>query len=689
MNQKSFLACAASALALLAACESSDPVSSAGSPSGTASVVTATPSAARLPGGAIVNSVSGAPADYPIVASTYAYGGFNPNAADAFNRKNANATLAQRGQYFVSAAAPGVDTLGYWRIPAEAARVGAGDRIDPRTPSLSATVLPQIVAPLVPLGAPATLSFFRPGAYAVGTGVNDYFRIRTALSGLTPGATYQLVLIQYRLTVNGELDQVDRILNGAVAEPDNLAVPPTSSAPNAPNTTPFDGTEEPTCAAGPSRTRNPYIVAEFTAALVGATEVDYCWRGGNFTFLGRSDDTPYDLPAYNYIEVWEGGYPADRIPTATNFPVLRIQAAQDVDAAGVPINNAYPPFPAPGMTTVANASGTPATAQNPYTSGATISYSVDRRAAFPLDTSTVTTTPDSLAFALTGGIRLPNQITGKVFNLDELGQNGVYKLWLINELGTVVKPATGTLTQATIVDDAPSYAAATTGAAEFKSGRDTLYFTLDPYATIDGTGTYADSLFFLLVTKESASGATTPSISQPMWVNIARIPGRGRFPAPGNLVFGSFNGKRSDVVRYVAQGSLIGGVLGDTNTFNDARIDVTLRGLMRPPKGYEYHGFLLQAEDAPVDLGVITGPGGESLADADVAAAGPNLTATGIVEARLEHRAGAAICNAETVGVYLYPKPEGSPDPRSSVFRFDIPEAVLLSGACNPPTAGR
>jgi len=689
MNQKSYLACAASALVLLAACESSDPVSSAGSPSGTASVVTATPSAARLPGGTIVNSIDDAPEGGPIIASTYAYGGFNPNAADAFSRKNSNATLAQRGQYFVSVAAPGVDTLGYWRIPAEAARVGAGDRIDPRTPTLSTTVLPQIVAPSTAPGAPATLALFRPGAYAVGTGVNAYFRIRTALSGLTPGATYQLVLVQYRLQVNGELDQVDRILNGTVAEPDNLVVPSTSSAPNEPNTTPFDGTEEPTCGEGPGRTTNPFVVAEFTATG-GVNDVDYCWEGGRFTFLGRSDDTPYDLPAYSYIEVWEGGYPADRVPTATNFPVLRIQAAQDVDLAGAPINNAYPPFPAPGMTTVANAGDeSPATADNPYTAGATISYRVDRRAAFPLDTSTATTTPDSLAFALTGGIRLPNQITGKLFNLDELGGTGVYKLWLINEAGTIVKPATGTLTQATIEDDAPVYAAPTTGAAEFKVGRDTLYFTLDPYAAIDGTGGYADSLFFLLVTKETAPGATTPSTSQPMWVNVARIPGRGRFGTPGNMVFGSFNGTRSDVVRYVAQGSLSGGVIGDTNTFSDASIDVTLRGLMRPPKGYEYHGFLLQAEGDPVDLGVLTGPGGESLADADVAAAGANLTATGIVEARLKYDAGAAICDAETAGIYLYPKPEGSPDPRSSVFRFDIPEAVLLSGACSAAAAGR
>jgi hypothetical protein len=678
MTHYKSLALAASAVALLAACESGDPVTAAGNATGTALLVSAVPSTATLPAGVVLTSAPSTPPAYYPAATTFAYAGFNGSFTNAFARKQTDATLAQRSQFFINTGL--LDTLNYYRFPAEVARVGTGDRIDPRTPALSATVVPQIVGDPNASGSPAALYVFRPGSYSVGEATNTYYRVRSAFTGLTGGATYQLVFVQYRDAVTGELDQEQRILNGAVTEPDVLT-PPTTSSPYAgePNTTPFDAAaEEPTCGTGPLRTNNPFIAAQFVADGGGAAFVDRCWEGGSFTFFGRSDDTPYDLPGYNYIELWEGGY-------GTGTPVLRIQVAQDVDPDGVPLNNAYPPFPAPGMTTVPNSSTTGPTAANPFNPAANFPK-VDRLAAFPMDTTTANNADPatSFAYSLPGAYRIPNVVTGKLFNLQALTA-GVYKLWLVNRDGSLFKPATGTLAEYTFPDGVPTAGQTVTGPIEFTSAIDTAYFTLDPYTTITGAPGAGDSLFNLVVTKEDAAGAGQPGASQPLWVSVARLPGVPGFgTAAGNLAFGTFSSR----LHFVPQGSLSGGVIGDTNSFRDARIDLKLTGLMRPPVGYEYHGFLLPSAAAAEDIGTILGPDGQPLTDADVTVGGP-VTETAIVSATLDHSFATAsgtpaICGYDGVAVYLVPK--GDVDaPVTAVFEAGIPGAVLGSPACAPP----
>jgi hypothetical protein len=654
-------ALALTALIALAACEHGDPVSQGGGPLGRATLVSSSPSSATLPSGTATSFTH--------------FGGFSTDIPDAFSRMPSTANQARRTQAF--ATFTGCCTVFEWYQ--NGARNASPELLDPRLPAIQSTtaVIDDPEGGYVDLYVPDPAAGFYPGA--------DYWEMYTpGFSGLTAGTQYQVVFVHYRLKVNGELDHVERMLTGAVTEPDEL-VKVSGEAAEA-NTDWSDAAPE-GCADYVSGA-NPFVIATQEADADGFVSFDKCWKANNGlwtlesfdvssrSMVGRNDNTAYDLPNYNYLEVWEGTY------GAAAGPVLRMQIAQDLDLNGKPIANAFAPFPAPATPFVA-------TGDPPIP---------DQEAEFPLSADVLAT--------LTGAIGVPDSVSVTATNVARLDQ-GVYKVWYLNPTTGAAKPAIGKYTRTL---DGVVQADSAVGTSTFQGGPGTITFTSGPYLT--DAGTYDDSLRFVVVTKEADAAAATPSGSQPLWQNIFKIPPGS---AGGSLFFGDFNSGTSRF-RFIPQGSLSGAVLGDTVPvtvtdtvegqvvqvrvleFQGSMLDVTMTGLTRPPEGYRYQAYLFTSRDesttpvtdsALVNIGGLKDRAGESLDDADVATASANISATRIEFAQLlydvarEEPAGDVICQYDRLRVYLEPKGRAVGDaPPTLIFNLALPGRVTTAFRC-------
>ena len=649
-------ALAVAALALLAACEHGDPVSEGGGPLGRATLISSTPSAASLPSGT--------------ATSFTRFGGFTTDIADAFSRQPTNATQARRTQAFI-----GIASFSAFEWFPDAGRNASPEMLDPRLPAIqSTTAMLDVDNGFMDLYTPNPASGY-PG---------DWWELYTVFAGLAANTQYQVAFVHYRLQVNGELDHVERLLTGTVTEPDSLVkVPGTAAEIN----TPWTDEAPVGCAPYPGPTANPFVVVTADADVDGFLAFDNCWLPGNGIYglstfdtqsqsmIGRNDNVAYDLPNYNYIEVWEGTYGAQA------GPVFRLQVAQDLDLSGKPIPNAFAPFPAPNVTGVAT--GTPPVA--------------DQQTAFPLTESVLAT--------LNGAIGVPDSVRVTVNNLARLEQ-GAYKVWYINPTTGAAKPAVGKYTRTlagVVVDSA-------LGVSSFQGGPGTINFTSGPYFT--DAGAYTDSLRFVVVTKETDAAATTPSGSQPLWQSIFKIPPGS---AGGTLVFGDFN-NGTNRFRFVPQGTLTGAVIGDTVAvflpdtveneivqvrraeFRGSVLEVTMTGLTRPPEGYRYQAYLFTARDAnttPVtdsaylSLGGLLDRSGTSLDDADTVTPNANVSATRIEFSQLRYDvdtqgpAGDAICDYDRLRVFLEPKGMTTAEaPPTRIFDLTLPARVTGAFRC-------
>ncbi len=650
-------ALAVTALALLAACEHGDPVSEGGGPLGRATLISSTASAATLPAGT--------------ATSFTRFGGFTTAVTDAFSRMPTNATQARRTQAYI-----GVASFSAWEWLPDAGRNASPEMLDPRLPAIqSTTAMLDLDNGFMDLYAPNPGSGY-PGA--------DFWELYTVFAGLDPNKQYQVAFVHYRLQVNGELDHVERLLTGTVTQPDSLVKGPGTAAEV---NTPWTDVAPEGCAPYPGPTANPFVVVTAESDADGFMAFDNCWLANNGLYtlgtfdrqaesmIGRNDNVAYDLPNYNYIEVWEGTYGAQA------GPVFRLQVAQDLDLSGKPIANAFAPFPAPNVTGVAT--GDPPVA--------------DQQTAFPLTESVLAT--------LNGAIGVPDSVRVTATNLARLEQ-GAYKVWYINPTSGAAKPAVGTYTRTlggVVVDSAA-------GVSTFQGGAGSITFTSGPYLT--DAGAYADSLRFVLVTKETDPAAATPSGSQPLWQSIFKIPPGS---AGGTLLFGDFN-NGAERFRFVPQGTLTGAVIGDTVAvfvadtvegevvqvrraeFRGSVVEVTMTGLTRPPEGYRYQAYLFTAGDASttpatdsayLSLGGLRDRSGDSLDDADTVAPNANVSATRIEFAQLrydvsaEGPAGDTMCQYDRLRVFLEPKGMTTAEaPLTRIFDLALPARVTGAFRC-------
>ena len=631
----------------LSACEHGDPVSSAGGEIGKSILITgadAGPVAGQLPSGNAVVSLI--------------FGSLDPSVRDQLGRKPADATIARRTRNFRA-------TAHYWTWTKELRDGGSTNRIDPRLPAIEASSRTADGSQYFELYQPE-------GSYPN----KEFWEFYFIVHNLTPNTPHEVAFVHRRLTVNGELDAVERIMSGTVTQPDQLVMGPGTKATV---NTDWSGTAPVGCAAFPGVTANPFVVSTDPSDAQGRLQdFDKCWQSGNGiwtkaefdqqpkSMVGRNDDVAFSLPNYNYIEVWRGAF-------GTGTLVGRMQIAQDLDASGAPVKNGYAPFPEPGgNSTEAQQGPIPA---------------VEAVASYPISNTLKSTLP--------GALVVPSTVVATMTNVQKLDAGTVYKAWFMNGLTGAAHEASGHYTRKEGTTTVEDVASTTT----FSGGRGTITFTTTYDPAVHGA--FADSLNFLVFTKETDAAAATPSISQPLWVKIFKFPPAS---AGGATTFGNFNrdslpaaGDTSrHPVKFTPQGVASGGVIGDTVTmtvnidgtattgpvFVGSLIELRFTGLQRPPKGYEYKAYLRRKADGTLAyIGGLQGPDGSSLANADVAASGGNLGKNGIKLALLKwdahNIAGATLCDYDKIQIYVVPKGGALYEPLAQVFNIGMPKRVL------------
>lgn len=644
-------------LLTLAACQHGDPVSSAGDKLGHAVLITASPKADKLPGGSAT------------VALTF--GGFDPAVRDWLGRKQSDPTIARRTRNFRA-------TAHYWTWVKELRDGGTANRIDPRLPVIDPNSRTADGSQYFELYQPE-------GSYPN----KEYWEFYFIVHNLTPLTAHEVAFVQRRLTVNGELDAVERVMTGTVTQPDQLVMGPGTKATV---NTDWSGAAPAGCAPFPGVTANPFVVSTDLSDATGALQdFDKCWQSGNGiwtkaefdqqakSMVGRNDDQPFSLPNYNYIEVWRGA-------VGTGTLVGRVQIGQDLDASGAPVKDGYAPFPEPGGATSAAQLG-PIPAVEAVTS-------------YPISAAMKSTLP--------GALSVPSTIVATLRNVQRL-EAPVYKAWFMNGLTGTAKPASGRYVRTVGATTAEDVASTTT----FKGGPGTITFTTAYDPAVHGP--FSDSLNFLVFTKEDNAAATTPAMSQPLWVKIFRFPPSS---SGGTITFGSF--RRDSLpaagdtsrhpVPFVPQGVASGGVLGDTATvlvaqtggaairksvFFGSLLEMRFSNLQRPPKGYEYLAFMrtkrvvngttVVSDTTLMEIGPITGPAGESLVDADVAERSAILGPQGISSALVRFDAASiagGLCKFDEFRLYVVPKGGVVSQPLALVFQIPMPERIIQAYEC-------
>jgi hypothetical protein len=493
-----------------------------------------------------------------------------------------------------------------------------------------------------------------------------------------------MAFVHYRLTVNGSVDHAARILSGVVANPDTLKL--ATGTPGSTNTD-WSGAAPGGCAPFPGATTNPFVFATFTTDGNGGATLDKCWLSGNGIWtaaefgqqsknmVGRNDNTAFTLPSYNYVEVWETSF-----GTGTG-PAMRMQIAQDLAPNGTPVRNALAPFPAPNTTTR-------------FVSDNLFPAAVDQSAAFPISYTT--------ALALPSTFGAPDSVMISLSNVEEL-ETGTYKVWFVNPTTNAAQPATGKWVR--VVDG--DTVASSTGTSTFDGGPGTITFTTDSYFDI-GQPDVSDSLSVLVVSIEQNAGATTPSSAQPIWTNVIKKVGGS---VGGAVIFGEFTlGDDSrGPERFVPQGTMSGGVIGDTvvilvdTTINGeatriraaqfvgSRVEVRFAGLMRPPLGYRYAAYLCASASGTCtesnttffELGGLMSPSGVSLDNADSAPNDSNLSDTRIVRAFATATVSGSqtLCDFDRFRLVLEPI-DGAGPPLAHVFDAALPAQLTGARSC-------
>src|SRR5687768_9557442 len=285
-------------IALVGACEHGDPVSNAGGPLGQSSLFSGNPASTKLPKGS--------------ANVTTAFGGFTADVPDAFSRRNGAAgSAAARRTAWYNNTPGGIDESWTWR-PVENERNASAAMRDPRRPLLQSTTANFTQYSSVYSGA----NLITPKD----NGAEYYDWWIFEISGLVPNAEYTVAFVRYSLIINGELDQEEVILTGAVTAPDSLYI--ASGRPDSIRASSnWSGDAPEGCDPYPGPHANPFITSwRERADGDGLLYPDKCFTPNGFLYgiadhdtpakslVGRSDDVGYGAPSYNYIEVWRGDF---------------------------------------------------------------------------------------------------------------------------------------------------------------------------------------------------------------------------------------------------------------------------------------------------------------------------------------------------------------------------------------------
>jgi hypothetical protein len=414
-----------------------------------------------------------------------------------------------------------------------------------------------------------------PYVWEVGVGAWDFY---CDVGGLNASATYTVMMVNYALTVNGELDQVAVQLDQPITANDALVVSGGTA-----QGTPLVECNYSTLTDVPVNA-NPLVMGFIATDPNGDGTIDCLPTSGlvsppqwwtdvtSYTPPGYADSTvtgpndgvspvPLARNQYNYMVLVEGqGTVVNPVPTGAH--AMRWQIANDVTAAGPAVNNAQAPFPTE-----------PTTSAGPGVS---------------LQAGTLEMWWTNLA-ALDGS---------------------VYQVWVYNEETGDLKSPSGDWSA---TDAAGDPAGSATGVQSFNTQADWDNI----FVTSDAIGQYTH--VFLSVTSAPASAPTTV---QPMWAQYTDMAGeptdpfQWTFNTAENMDFGTFG--TGDPVVWTSQGNGEGGFWGtecnpDPDDLDHCQgptntLEVIFRNLQVPPVGYYYKAYLIEGGPTPgepVDAGFL------------------------------------------------------------------------------------
>lgn len=420
--------------------------------------------------------------------------------------------------------------------------------------------------------------------------------------GLEPGKAYTFAIERLATRVNGILDALEFFLEGEVEQPDELV--PLGGTPGGFPANDYTFTTNAGCAREPVPVPppNPWYLGVFTASSAGRGTADFCmgtpwlWHRDTTTLKPDSSIVAVNelrtgvVPQYNYVVVYEGRAP-DLGP-----PVIRIQMGVDIDLQGNPIPNGFAPFP----------------------------VGVDRERAIEL--------PNVGA--------APRKVRFELRNLEPLAGGAPYEVWLLNAVSGRSIPAVGdyftietrvetdTLGQQFQVE-VPSDTVRTAsfqgvGAVSVRHAFVVANATIQPERLRAFT--------HIVVTRPGEQGAPT---DPPLWVQhldqagTPDDPSDDSFLPTDNFRFGALDLADPASSRvYRISGSGDGAIW-------EGQLGIQFRRLSRPPPGYLYEVWLVDASGGATSLGPITTPAPEfaSLADADAQLNLDVMTASQILRA--------------------------------------------------------
>jgi hypothetical protein len=426
--------------------------------------------------------------------------------------------------------------------------------------------------------------------------------------GLDPAKTYTFSVERLALSVNGALDALELIIDSQVTEPDELV--PLGGSPGGYPDNDYAWTTTTGCTLEPipDPPPNPWYLGVFTpTAGEGRGTADFCmgtpwlWYTDWVNEPDSSIVAPNELatgvvPQYNYVVVYEGE------PPNLGPPVIRIQMGVDFDLSGNPLPNGFAPF--------------------------------------PLLQERQTVLEREMEVDLPNVAVVPTQIRFEIRDLEPLAGDVPYEAWLLNvETGNSIRATadyfqietiivTDTLGQQSEVDVPGDTTRTATFPGVAASNVRHAFILRNSMIDPQRLGGFTH----VVLAKPGVSG----SASEPVfWAEFLDQKETPDVPldditlAADDFKLGALNWTDPDSTRtFRISGSGDGAIWGD-------ELALQFRRLSRPPPGYVYEVWLVDAEGEATSIGPLTGPkpGYVDITDADSVVHEEFMTATQILQA--------------------------------------------------------